>query len=89
MFISDRKLLFWKYYHYFRDDQEKIRHCGQTQTDMITRSAHLILAWEKEHSLTFYYNHLEADKTQVIVLSPLKTHGPLETRYAGQFHLSL
>lgn len=57
------------------------------QTDMITRRAPLILAWEKEHSLIFSYDHLEADKAQVIVLNPQKItkKTPLETRYAGQF----
>jgi len=39
---------------------------------MITRRAPLILAWEKEHSLIFSYDHLEADKAQVIVLNPQK-----------------
>jgi len=39
---------------------------------MITRSAHKILAWEKEHSLILSYDHLEADKAQVIVLNPQK-----------------
>jgi len=39
---------------------------------MITRSAHKILAWEKEHSLNFSYDHLEADKAQVVVLNPQK-----------------
>ena len=42
------------------------------QTDMITRRAPLILAWEKEHSLIFSYDHLEADKAQVIALNPQK-----------------
>ena len=38
---------------------------------MITRSAHLILAWEKEHSLIFF-DQPEADKAQESAQNPPK-----------------